>query len=119
MAFSVSLANNNIFADSMSLKRTYNSTAEIRTKVVTNRSLREKCTLYCSSTQNGTWVIYDVDEYGEANQIISIAVTGGTLSIYTHNHIAQNVFCSFTPSAAPGTENLTIRAFFGGAGIRS
>lgn len=101
-------------------KGTYTTTNPIRSKVVDNRAARrEKITFLCLSTQAGTLVISDIDEDGDTTQIVSQAVVANTLLIYSHNHVCLAAVCDFTPSAAPGTEHLTIRAYAAGWGARS
>lgn len=118
MAFANTLADNLVADGGVLFRGAFTTTNLIRTKVLDNHAARrEKTSLYCSSSQAGTWVIYDVDETGEARQIISIAVLADELSIYTHNHVAFMILCTFEPSVAPG--NLTIRAYTSGYGARS
>lgn len=95
---------------------TYSSTAIIQTKVLLNRAHREVTTLWCNSSQTGTWVIYDVDEYGTMSQIASVAVTGGTLSIQSFNFVTHAIVCTFTPSAATAGA-VVIRGYCGGMGM--
>lgn len=109
----------NLIKDGGTLFRgTYASTAIVRTKIVDNSQLkREKITLYCKSSQDGTWIIYDIDEAGVVSQFISIPVTANTLSVYSYNHIAYRLYTEFTPTSAPGTETLVIRGYAGGFGV--
>lgn len=100
------------------LRVVYNTTAIITSKTVTNRQLREKATFTCRSSQAGSWIIYDVDDAGEANEITTIPVVADSLSIYTHNHVMTGAYCTFTPAVAVAGDTLTVRALFGGAGAR-
>lgn len=113
------LSSDNIISDGGVLyNAAYSSTATIISKVVDNHAARrEKTTFHCHSTEDGTWIIYDVDEDGEQVQVISIPVTANVLSIYSHNHIALRMVSDFTPAASPGT--LKIRAYTAGYGARS
>lgn len=93
---------------------TYTTTAIIPTRSISNPLKRERTTFSCLSSQNGTWIIYDVDRKGRRSQIISIPVTADTLSIYTHVHVLEYAWMTFTPAAGPG--NAVIRAIPGGGG---
>jgi len=98
---------------------TFTTTAVIPTLLHDNAKIRrEKATLYCRSSQNGTWIIYDVDEDNNIYSIQSIPIVAGTLSIYSHNHVFYRLYCTFTPGAAPGTETLMIRSYGAGYGAR-
>lgn len=107
----------NLVSSGIMLDASFSSTDTLQSKVLDNTTLREKSTLLCDSSQNGTWVIFDVNEKGGIIQIISIPVTGGTFSVYTYNHIARRIYMTFTPAASPGT--VMLRGYTGGFGIRS
>jgi hypothetical protein len=101
---------------------TFNTTDTLPSKVLDNsKNHRERTTLYHLATQDGTWVIFDVDEEGEQTQIISISTTAGTLTVYTYDHISHMVYSEFTPSASAGdgSDLLTIRGYLAGIGMRS
>lgn len=96
---------------------TYTTTDAIVTKSTTNPYRREMTTIICSSSQDGTLVVYDVDKKLRAEQLVTLAVTGGTQKIHTHAHISEGMMAIFTPSVAPGTETLVVRILHGGAGL--
>lgn len=107
----------NLNAGGILLETSYASIATLPSLVLDNHAQRVKCTLICDSSQNGTWIIYDVNERGGIAQIISITVTGGTLSFYTWNHIARWLYMTFTPAGVtPGT--VMLRGYTGGFGIQ-
>ena len=102
---------------------TFTTTAIIPSKVLENsKNHRERTTLYCKCpTQNGTWIIYDIDEDNNESQIVSISTTAGQLTVYTYDHISHRIYSTFTPaaSAGDGSDSVVIRGYVAGMGMRS
>lgn len=96
---------------------TFTTTAVIYSKVASNRGRRAKTTFICSSSHDGTWVIYDVDSSNRAIDLNTISVTGGTNEVWSYNHIGEYFYTTFTPASSPGTETLVVRILPGGVGM--
>jgi hypothetical protein len=101
-------------------KTSYSSTALIPSKILDNSKLRrEITTLYCVSTQAGTWHLYDVDENGTQAELPNspVAVAANVIAVFNPPGVTERVWTTFTPTAAtPG--NVTIRGFVSGFGVR-
>lgn len=98
----------------------FSSTALIPTKILDNsKSIRERTTLYCMCpTQAGTWVIYDIDEKGNKNQLKSVATVANTLNVQNFDLVSYRIYCEFTPSATAGdgSDSVVIRGYCAGLG---
>lgn len=114
----VDLSLDNIVVKGDLFRGVYATTLAIGTKVLDNSlTSRERYTLYCASSQDGSWVIMDVDEKGQASVVKTVPVTGGKLYIENFDVVAYRVSCTFTPTTAPGT--LVIRGYTGDHGTRN